>query len=501
MKTASFIAVWLCLGSCTLLTSAQAQELPPPVSTSDAGPPAPAAGPADDQDAQEAPPSLIQLPLPEPAPAPATTQAPVGPSTPSMSEASAPPAAPAAPKLRALDPAADVASDADAAQEAPETEVESMPGDPWGDAQGLSVISLRALMQFRYVSTFAADSANPLISGREKEEYLAQKNDGWGMNRLLVRLSSDPVKYVGFKAVLDFSELSADPEDVLKQAYGVLRAIPERLEFVVGLFKLPATILELDPSSRFELANLGPTNVLVGNLGFAGRDMGVQVMVAPLKKPKRLRLSVGAFRGHAHDEHDSPAGSLAGRAETKPNKWLRLGADLVEHLSSHTYNRVFETSGKDVLPNPSDPRYPTQRNWGKGRAFSVDARIKKKGFMLRGEFMLGDRVDLDQRYGAKSFWSAWALAAYRIDLGGLKLIPAARAEWLDADREHGKGLWRTLSFGVTALFLERVRVLFDVTRTDVNGNTIVIAQPKPLQDPAFLALDNTRITAQVQLEL
>jgi hypothetical protein len=86
-------------------------------------------------------------------------------------------------------------------------------------------------------------------------------------------------------------------------------------------------------------------------------------------------------------------------------------------------------------------------------------------------------------------------------MGPLTLYPAARVEWLDADREHQGGLWRTLSGSLTFLFLERVRVLLDVTRTDVAKYTPLLDQPRPLQIPPYLALDATRVTAQLQLEL
>ncbi|MFT3923925.1 MAG: hypothetical protein QM778_15435 [Myxococcales bacterium] len=451
-----------------------AQVVEPPAEQ--LGNPAPSAEPAKEdlggQDQSEAPPVLLSVPLPSRASAPA-------------------PASPASPRV-----------DQAAVPLESEPEVESIPGDPWGDPQGLSVISLRALMQFRYTSTFATASKNELITGREKEDYLVQQGDGYSLNRMLVRLSSDPVKYLGFKSVLDFSELiDNDPEDVLKQAYAVLRPIPERLEFVAGLFKVPFSVLELDPTSRYEFANLGPANQLLNSLGFAGRDLGAQVTVAPLKKPKRLRLYLGAFRGHAHDEHDSPAGSLAARAESKPNKWLRLGADMVQQLGNRSYNRPFETSGKDVLPDPPDPAHPMQKNWGKGRAYSADIRIKRKGAMLRGEFMYIDRVDLDERYGAKSAWAAWGIAGYRFDVRSVQLLPALRAEWLDADREHGTGLWRTLSASLTLICLERVRFMLDVTRTDVQAHSPVLKQPKPLQIPPFMALDNTRVIGQLQVEL
>ena len=36
---------------------------------------------------------------------------------------------------------------------------------------------------------------------------------------------------------------------------------------------------------------------------------------------------------------------------------------------------------------------------------------------------LGDRVDVTQRYGARSFWAAWALLAYDLHAGWLRATP------------------------------------------------------------------------------
>lgn len=391
------------------------------------------------------------------------------------------------------------------AQSASETEarsIEAAPGDPWGDPQDAGLISLRALFQTRYTTTLASESQSSRESYRVRENYLATQGDGWEIKRALVRVSSEPSRYVGFKMVLDFAELIGNnPEAMAKQAYVQVRPIPTRLEFMVGLFKIPFSIQELDPSSRYEFASMGPTNRLLGDVGFAGRDLGAQVLIAPLRKPKRLRLFFGAFRGHAYDEHALPAGALASRIETEPSKSLRFGAGIVEHLRSTTYNRPFNTSGKDEIPNPPDPLYPTQKRWDRGRAWGVDARIKKKGFMARGECLYGERLDVDKRYGAGSFWSAFGILAYRIDAGSVRFIPALRAEWLDSDREHDRGTFRTLSFALSALFLERLRLTADVTRTDVERGTVILNQPKPLQQQPYLALDNTRIVVQMQLEL
>lgn len=379
----------------------------------------------------------------------------------------------------------------------------SVPGDPWGDVGSEGLISLRALFQTRYISTFSKKSTSARASYVVREENLAQNNDGYSLNRVFMRIGSDPSKYLGFKAVMDFAELiDGDPEDVLKQAYASLRPIPEHLELVVGLFKLPYSTVELDASSRFELADLGQANRLVGDLGFAGRDLGVQLLAAPLKKAKRLRLSLGVFKGHAKDEHDSPAGSVGARVETKPNKSLRFGADFVQHTKAITYNRPFETSDKDELPNPPDPLYPAQKRWDKGHALSADARYKKKGLMLRGEWMYGDRVDIDERYGAKTWMAVWALAAYRIDItDAVRLLPAIRYEWLDANREANVGVQNQISLALNVLFWERARFVLEVTNINVQAGTPFLNQPKPLQAEPFLALDSTRIIGQLQLEL
>lgn len=376
------------------------------------------------------------------------------------------------------------------------------PGDPWGDSDGLSLIAFRAIFQTRYRTTFAEKSRASRQSYAVREDNLVQNGDGWALKRVYLRLSSDPVKYVGFKTVVDFAELlDGKPDNVLKQSYLSLRPIPRRLEFMVGQFKAPFSILELDPTSRFEFTDFGPSNELLGALGMAGRDLGIQLLAAPLRKRKRLQLMLGAFQGHARDEHDFPAAKLAARIEVKPIKSLRLGVDAVRHLRDVTFNRPFNTSDKDLLPAPPDPLYPAQKRWGKGGAYGIDARYKRKGLMIRGEAIYGDRIDIDERYGARHFWSAWGLCAYRFKVGRVKLMPAIRAEWLDADAGHGKGLFRTLSASLTTIAWSRLRFVIDVTRTDVEAHTPVLDQPKPLQADPYLALDHTRLTAQLQLEL
>jgi hypothetical protein len=169
--------------------------------------------------------------------------------------------------------------------------------------------------------------------------------------------------------------------------------------------------------------------------------------------------------------------------------------------SSQNYKRPFETSSKDVLPDPPDALYPREQRWGSGKAYGADISYSRQRFTVRVEGLLGDRIDIDNRYGARSYSAIWALVAYRFKVGKIGLMPAARVEFMDADREHDTGGRRLLSFGLNVLYKQSVRFVLDVCQTDVQDNSPVIDQPKPLPYTPYMALDNTRITGQLQLEL
>jgi hypothetical protein len=381
----------------------------------------------------------------------------------------------------------------------------ALPGDPFGEEKGgaeLGPISLRAMLQARYTATFAAASTNPRPDYVVRENYLVQQGDGWSLNRFFLRISGDPSELVGLKAILDFAELAeGNAEGTVKQAYAILKPIPKHLRFVAGLFKLPFSTMELDPIARYELADLGQSDALLKDLGFAGRDLGAEVIVSPFANPDYLHLLVGAFRGHTHDENDFFFGTIGARAESTPVKGLRLGVDMVDHLQDVYYQRPFDTKKSHVLPSPADPFYPTAKTWSAGKAFSADVSFDRYHLTARVEAMMGDRVDADATYGARTFASVWGLAAYRFRLGPVHLMPAVRAEWLDGDREHNTGLRRELSAALNVILSKHARVLFDITRTDVEKGSPVLDQPLPLQVPPYLDLSNTRLVGQLQVEM
>ena len=115
--------------------------------------------------------------------------------------------------------------------------------------------------------------------------------------------------------------------------------------------------------------------------------------------------------------------------------------------------------------------------------------------------MMGTRVDYDTRYGAERWGAVWALASYRFRAGPVHLQPAIRAELLDTDWEHKAGLRRQLSFALATHLSKATRLLFDITRTDVQQDSPVLNQPDPLREVPYSALDSTRVTAQLQVAL
>jgi hypothetical protein len=267
------------------------------------------------------------------------------------------------------------------------------------------------------------------------------------------------------------------------------------------LFKLPFSVLELDPIANYRLADTGEADSLVKDLGFAGRDVGAEIMLAPLSKPKRLRLAIGVFRGHAHDENGAFVGALGARIESQPMKGLRFGIDWVGHPYKVVYRNATDTSNKDIIPFPADPMYPRAETWTRGQALSADAKFQRYHLTFMVEGMLGTRVDYDTRYGAETFAAIWAVLGYRFAVGPIHLMPVVRAEWLDADREHDVGLRRELSAALNFDLTQSVRFVIDVSRTDVQANSPVLDMPKPLPVDPYYELDETRVVGQLQVAL
>jgi|GEM_PF-1357436 len=378
-------------------------------------------------------------------------------------------------------------------------------GDPWGDTKDqlrVAGLSFRFLLQTHYRHTIAAASESGDETYRIAEGTLAREGDGWGINRFFFRIVATPSRYLSLKLITDFAEFRhSDSRKAVKQAYVELKPLPSHLHFQVGIVKLPFSILELDPIAKHEFSSMGDANYLTTQLGFAGRDVGAQTIIAPFRKPKYLEFIAGAFGGHAEDENRSVVGAVGARLQTRALKGFRFGIDFVDHPTGKTYLHPFDTASKDLLPNPDNPNYPRSRTWSSGQAYSADITFSRARLMLRAEAMTGTRVDFDTRYGANRWGAVWGIAAYRFNAGPIQLQPAIRAEWLDTDWEHNAGVRRQLSVALAAFFSKTTRLLVDVTRSDIQQNSPALKQPLPLREVPYSALDNTRVVGQLQIDL
>jgi len=378
-------------------------------------------------------------------------------------------------------------------------------GDPWGDSQDelrAAGLSFRFLAQTHYQYTHVTPSKNPLEDHRAPEEQIAHNNDGWDVNRLFFRIAAEPSKYLRLKMITDFAEFKhGNGKKAIKQAYVELSPLPKHIHVLAGVLKLPYSITELDPIAKYEFTSLGQANDLAKKLDFSGRDIGAELMVTPLAKPRYLRAVFGVFQGHSQNENASVVGAIGARVESSPIKQLRIGADWVEQPKSVTYYEYFDISDKSLMPNPDNPYAPIAQKWVKGQAFSGDITFESAGFLLRTEAMYGSRIDYYTRYGAENFVAYWASASYKFPVGSLKLQPGLRVEWLDTDTQHKIGLRRQLTAGFGTYFSPKVRLLIDVTRTDVQDGTPVVNQPDPLPVEPYNALSSTRVTTQLQVVL
>jgi hypothetical protein len=398
--------------------------------------------------------------------------------------AQAPPAAPLPVTAGSTEAAAQ------AAVAAPSSGMTESGNDEFGDMT-MSGFSIRTLTQVRYAGTFTAAGADP------DSKATAQDNDGWRLNRMFLRLVAAPNKRLQARVLVDFAELMRKSgKRSLKLAYGELRPT-KWLEITAGLFKRRFSLLELLPIADFEFGDVGPTDGFLKDLGYAGRDVGAMIRVSPLAQRHLLSVWVGAFAGDPEEGYDTTVGKLlSARVESKPLPILRLGADMAWRTGASVGHEKF-------------PDYETETMvLDKGKAFSADATLALAGFELRLEGMLGDRTDAYWRDNHAKFLSTWGIATYRFPFAGVTLMPALRAEWLDADSDHGGDGRLYLTAGLNIDFSENIRLLIDVSRYDVQAGARALNErpwPMPRSGPdvdvRVADVDWWAVIAQLQLKI
>lgn len=345
---------------------------------------------------------------------------------------------------------------------------------------GTSQVNFRFLLQTRYTQTFVK---TPLDQATVLDPRIG---DGYAINRAFMRVTATPLEWLESKLLVDFAELQhKNPKHALKLAYAEMKA-SEHVSVTVGLFKRSFSLLELLPIADYELANPGPTDDLIKNAEFGGRDTGAMVRWSPLHKKKRLSMYLGMFSSDLHDLDARPYGLITARVVSETKHW-RLGADV-----------AVRPHGESTVPaNPSS-----------GQAVSADATYHHKSYEVRAEWLWGTRSDKPNAALALNWMAAWAIATMRFPVSDcVVLMPAARFEWLDADlggiftdaagQQHGVGRRFYITGALNAMNVtDNLRVLLDVTRSQVQPHTYPINFP-----PLLLDRSSTIITLQAQIKI
>lgn len=378
-------------------------------------------------------------------------------------------------------------------------------GDPFGDTIRGEVLSFRLLMQARFADEWPVSQPRDNSIEGERDVANATENDGWRMNRLFLRAIAKPRKWVQGRLLLDFAELRwGSRRGTVKLAYLVLKPLP-RTRITVGLFKRPFSLLELLPIADFEFADVGPTDEVIKELGFGGRDMGAMVQVEPLPIKRWLNLSAGMFAGDGEGQFASAVGLLSARVESSPLRIVRLGAD-----ASYRPRRTLM-----LLEDTVD--YKGVGFLDRGGAVSGDVSVAVGRMELRAEGLYGKRTDMMSRLndgtgfyvgdcpsGTCHWLAGWGLVTYRVAVGKRSvLMPAVRAEWLEMNREQRSGKRTYLTGALDLDVTPELRLLVDVTWRRVQAASQSLNQLNQFITfgSEIYDLSGTRMTLQAQLRI
>jgi hypothetical protein len=325
---------------------------------------------------------------------------------------------------------------------------------------------LRALVTGMYPSpTIAADSLRVI-------EDTARDRDGLRLRRAFLRFDVDATDELRGETLLDFARLlypddpyATGPTQMVRVAAAELHPL-EPLTIEAGIAEVPFSVLEEFHDTGLEVAEEGPTHELLHRLRFAGSDIGVVVRAEPFADKKWLDVRAAVFDAGATGAQSSRVpGLFVLRAASRPLEWLHVGA------------------GVAWRPHPVDAWWEELRfryqDFDAGAAVSGDVSLSFDKLVVRAEWLSGRRTDNDvpvplkQRRGdARSFMSTWGMVALRLPFRGIFVMPAARAEYLDADREHANvGGILHLSGAINVDLSTRVRLLGDVSRHFVQYGT------------------------------
>lgn len=335
--------------------------------------------------------------------------------------------------------------------------------------------SFRLLLHTLNRATFPAlDAAT--ATERALDRSNALRNDGWSLDRALLRIGVRPTAALSARLQVDFAELIRSRERrTVKLAFADLELVKKRLWVVAGLVKRPFSLLELRPLTEFEFADAGPIDDLIKELGYGGRDVGLLLRARPLPKKKLLQLSAAVMAGEAAGEFRTPVGLVVVRAESELTRDLVVAIDGA--LRPVATRALY--GGDDVPVDFLDS----------GAAMSADLTFTPGDLAVRAEILYGKRTDLlsmgrgdaglagDCKAGGCHFVAGWVMTSYALSLTPRwRLLPALRFEALDVTTGQAGGGQLGFTAAVNLDFGPEIRALVDFTQRWVEPGTQALSQ-------------------------
>lgn len=275
-------------------------------------------------------------------------------------------------------------------------------------------------------------------------------------------------KWLRARLQFDVDQLFKEEESraALRDAWVEVR-LNRALRVRLGQFKRPFSALELRGRSSLEIIDRGPANgLLIEDLGFGDRDLGLQMSGDFGRSKRRISYALGLFNGTGRNRPETDgngAKDIVGRVEARARRWLTFGANGAVKL--------FDTETVDYYPSFS---------WMTG----IDVTIKRKGILVLVEGLYGlnhDRcamaVDEQEcrgetdRIGVPKAAALTVLAAYRFELGttlDLALEPVVKGEALWPDDGLERAFAGQASVGANLHIGKHVRLMVhgDARRVD-----------------------------------
>lgn len=309
--------------------------------------------------------------------------------------------------------------------------------------------------------TLRTGAAEITLGGRVHTQFTTSSVDTvpvqeWVLRRVRLESTVKVNDWVGGKVQLDF----AGNRVSIKDAYLTMELDPA-FRIVAGNQHRPFGIITQTTSNRILFAERGTRirglgeafdqHNLVAELGYADRDLGLQVTGAPSGAPMGLFYGVGYFNGPARRPavHDDTY-QVVGRVGVRPAGNVSVAGSF---------------SRRDFVEGDSSAA---------GTAWALDAEIGSyaPGFHLVGEAVVGDfDPHTDSRFVGSQLWLAYRTPA----LGGrvTHVEPAVRVSHGDPDADQDSdvavgGLLVTPGVNLYLGGMNRIMVNADIWRGD-NG--------------------------------